>query len=76
MSEIRRIICDICEKDVDRNDGEFVDAGVYGVHMHLSCLKNTGGLELMQVLGLDDIGIGPTGEKLIYSQHVVKKARK
>ena len=70
MSKITRTVCDICEKDVDHNSATFVDAGVYGAHMHLHCLEAIGALRLIQVLGLDDITIGPDGEKLIYSRHV------
>ena len=70
MSEITRVICDICKTDADPKDSGFVDAGVYGAHMHLSCLRGIDAIELIRVLGLDEITFGPNRELLIYSKHV------
>lgn len=73
MSAITRFICDICEEGVDPTNSDFVNADDYGTHMHLGCLQNISALELIQVLDLNDITVGPNGpnmERLIYSKHV------
>lgn len=68
MSRRTTYICDICKNGInslnlDINKG-VVNAEVYGVHMHISCFKALQPLQLIKLLGLDEITIG--GEKLVY----------
>ena len=68
MSKHIAYICDVCKNDmsvhdIDRNKNA-VNAEVYGVHMHTSCFKTLQPLQLIKLLGLDDITIN--GDKLAY----------
>lgn len=70
MSKRTAYICDICKNDMDVSDidrtKDVINAEVYGVHMHTVCFLTLNQIELLKLLGLDDITIG--GEKLIYTK--------
>lgn len=77
MSIKEIITCDICRKDIDNNeagdskntDDLRVNAQVYGVDFHLKCLRDANVLDVLNVLGLDEISLinfNGDNHKLIY----------
>ena len=56
MSERIVITCDECKKEI-RDQQRFVNAGVYGIHLHEGCINKLSARDIIVMFNLDDIKI-------------------
>lgn len=70
MAIYTNIVCDICGNSIASGSAQHVNAQVYGVDFHLSCLTDDMFI-IMAILGLDDIKVSDN-DKLIYTSSVKK----
>ena len=54
MTQKTVTICDHCGKNI-AEDEKFINAGTYGIHLHLKCIEDLNALDLVAILDLDDI---------------------
>jgi hypothetical protein len=74
MAKKTMVICDKCRKEINTVETsdtpeEWIDAGAYGVEIHVECLESMKVKNVLKLLGLDDIRLMQTdGEapKYIY----------
>lgn len=58
MATISRVVCDLCKEDLQPRD-TLVAAGTCGVDVHAECFTVLTPWEVLRLLHLDDIAVGP-----------------
>ena len=48
--------CDYCKKEITK-ESFYLEAGSYGIQLHLGCVSTMNGEQFIVVLGLDDIKV-------------------